>query len=1183
MATMGFKPPFVGVMRAAGIVAVTIPLLVVLPGPSAAEASPGPPPPPIVSAAEDDYPPFSMVTDDGRADGFAIELFEAALGAMGRTATFRVGSWPEVRSWLENREVQALPLVARNPEREHLFDFTVPYMSLHGAIVVRHDATDVDSLADLRGLDVAVMEGDSSHEFMLRKPRDLNLITVPSFDEGLRRLSAGEFDAVVIQRLVAVRLIDQLGLENLRIVSRPVDGFRQDFCFAVPEGDRDTLALLNEGLALVTADGTHRRLHAKWFARLQLPPERRIIVGGDHDAPPFEYLDAEGHPAGYTVDLVRAVARTTGLDVDIHLEPWSAARRRLENGSVDVLAGILFTTERDRVFDFTPPHMAVNYVGVVRPDSLPVPRSLDDLGTASVVVQEGDIVHDAIVDAGAAIRLTTVADQTEALRRLSDGDHDVAVVSRVIALEWLANNPNRRLQVGTEPLLSPEYCMAVPEGHDALLATLTEGLQLIKESGEYREIRDRWMGVYEPEQPTLAEALRRAAIVLAALTAIVLMALGWSWLLRRQVAHRTADLQSSEERFRRAVEDAPVPIMIHAEDGSVLALSHTWSEITGYEPSSLRTLDEWTRLAYGDRAPEIRRIIDRLYDMTGPAREGEFEIRCRDDSTRIWEFSSTPLGRLSDGRLSAISMATDVTERRQAERVLAERERQTTELLMNLDAGVVVHAPDRRITFSNRAAQRMLDLTQDEMKGRTDRDDAWQFLRDDGSPMPVDEYPVNLVIASRRPLEQYVLGIRRPELPLPRWFLVNAFPEIDDGVLQQVVVTFSDVTERRQLEDRLRQAARLESVGRLAGGVAHDFNNMLMVIINRAEIALSALPDDHPAARDLREILTAGERSADVTRQLLGFARKQTIAPRYLDLNQVVEQLLTILRRLIGEDLQLEWHPHPETLGVTMDPVQVEQVLTNLCVNARDATDGSGTIVIETSTAFFDASQPLENPGFRPGRFACLSVRDEGCGMDPETLANAFEPFFTTKGVGEGSGLGLATVYGIAQQNSGFVHATSTLGQGTTIHVYLPRSAEPDRASGSAAAEVEDAPDTTTILLVEDDPAILNVLRETLEALGHRVVAARNPDQALAVSDHEGAGLHLVLTDVMMPEMRGDELVRRLTARFPDVRVLYMSGFGTDDLADQGVLNGDIHFLQKPFTSARLAEAIREALEDRVN
>ena len=238
---------------------------------------------PLLAGCEQDYPPFCIVHPDGQVDGFSVELLRAALKAMGREVTFRTGPWAEVKGWLERGEVQVLPLVGRTPERETMFDFTVPYLAMHGAIVVREDSTGIRDLNDLRGRRVGVMKGDNTEEFLRREDRGMEILTTETFSDALRELSQGRFDAVVVQRLVALRLLAENRLTNLRIVDQPIKGFSQDFCFAVREGDRDTLALLNEGLALVVADGTHRRLHTKWFAALELPSDRPIVIGGDYN------------------------------------------------------------------------------------------------------------------------------------------------------------------------------------------------------------------------------------------------------------------------------------------------------------------------------------------------------------------------------------------------------------------------------------------------------------------------------------------------------------------------------------------------------------------------------------------------------------------------------------------------------------------------------------------------------------------------------------------------------------------------------------------------------------------------------------------------------------------------------------------------------------------------------------
>lgn len=383
--------------------------------------------------------------------------------------------------------------------------------------------------------------------------------------------------------------------------------------------------------------------------------------------------------------------------------------------------------------------------------------------------------------------------------------------------------------------------------------------------------------------------------------------------------------------------------------------------------------------------------------------------------------------------------------------------------------------------------------------------------------------------------------------------------------------------EREKLQAQLIQAQKMESVGRLAGGVAHDFNNMLSVIIGYAELALGRVDPADPLHRELEAILDAGKRSAAITRQLLAFARRQTIAPRVLDLNETVEGMLKMLRRLIGEDLNLAWLPGADLKPVKIDPSQVDQILANLCVNSRDAITGVGKVTIETGNVHFDAGYCADHPGFVPGSFVRLAVSDDGCGMDQVTLGKLFEPFFTTKKVGEGTGLGLATVWGIVKQNNGFVNVYSEPGQGTTFKIYLPaHEAGPDKETKTGVES--GAGQGETVLVVEDEIAILNLARTMLERLGYVVLTAATPGEALRLADEHGTAIHLLITDVVMPEMNGRELAEQLQGRHPEIGTLFMSGYTANVIAHRGILDEGVHFMHKPFSKQELATRVREAL-----
>ncbi|MFH1981403.1 MAG: cache domain-containing protein [Pseudomonadota bacterium] len=401
----------------------------------------------------------------------------------------------------------------------------------------------------------------------------------------------------------------------------------------------------------------------------------------------------------------------------------------------------------------------------------------------------------------------------------------------------------------------------------------------------------------------------------------------------------------------------------------------------------------------------------------------------------------------------------------------------------------------------------------------------------------------------------------------------------------QLVAIYEDTTAKRQaevardaMEKQLLQAQKMESVGRLAGGVAHDFNNMLSVILGYTEMALEQSGPDHQLHSALQEIKNAAQRSADVTRQLLAFARKQTISPKLIDLNKTVKSMLKMLQRLIGENIALVWLPASDLWPVHMDPSQIDQILANLCVNARDAIAGTGKITLETGKVSFDAAYCVDHPGFVPGDFVLLTASDDGCGMDKQIMANLFEPFFTTKDVDKGTGLGLATVYGIVKQNNGFVNVYSEPGKGTTFKIYLPRYQPTGDEVQETAPLAPDVRGSETILLVEDESAILKMTTMMLQRLGYTVLAAATPGQASDLARKHSGQIHLLMTDVVMPEMNGLDLARRLQSVYPDLKCLFMSGYTANVIAHHGILDEGVHYIQKPFSKKDLSVKVQESL-----
>jgi two-component system, cell cycle sensor histidine kinase and response regulator CckA len=404
------------------------------------------------------------------------------------------------------------------------------------------------------------------------------------------------------------------------------------------------------------------------------------------------------------------------------------------------------------------------------------------------------------------------------------------------------------------------------------------------------------------------------------------------------------------------------------------------------------------------------------------------------------------------------------------------------------------------------------------------------------------------------------------------------------GEADFIAGSFVDITERKQseeerakLEVQLQQSQKMEMVGRLAGGIAHDFNNMLTLILGHSEMALELFDPSQAVYADLEAIRQAATRSADLTRQLLAFARKQIVVPKILDLNSEVEHMLPMLRRLIGEHITLEWKPCSKNVHLKIDPSQIDQIVVNLCVNARDAITGNGSITLETGAlSARDASTP-ENLYLD---YVTLSVSDDGCGIDQNNLDHIFEPFFTTKEPGKGTGLGLSTVYGIVKQNKGMIECRSEPERGTTFTIHLPLYREPLQATHDTPAEQSMYNGHQTILLVEDEPAILELCKSMLESNGYRVFAASTPSAAIKRAENYSGTIDLLVTDVIMPEMNGYELSKRLRAGHPDFKTLFMSGYTDDTITHNTLCDTGHNFIQKPFTMKSMVIAVYTILKN---
>ncbi|GLI34985.1 hypothetical protein DAMNIGENAA_24180 [Desulforhabdus amnigena] len=550
----------------------------------------------------------------------------------------------------------------------------------------------------------------------------------------------------------------------------------------------------------------------------------------------------------------------------------------------------------------------------------------------------------------------------------------------------------------------------------------------------------------------------------------------------------------------------------------------------------------------------------------------EFSHRRSDGSIRDVEVYSSKIK--VKGKELLHSIVHDVTERKRVERMLQEREAKYRDLFENAPIGIFSTTSRGQALSVNTAMARILGY-----RSPQEAIERYPDLRSQLYVNPGWRDRFLQLLQEKDYVENFEYEARRADGKTV-WLSMNARIAKRNGDGSFIINGFAtDITVQRRLEDQFHHAQKMESVGRLAGGVAHDYNNMLSVILGYAELALALLKPSEPLYNYIQEILKAAERSTKVTRQLLAFARKQTISPKVIDLNETVEGMLKMLRRLIGEDIDLAWLPKTDLWPVKMDPSQIDQLLVNLCVNARDAIADVGKITIETQMVTLDKAYYDDHMEFAPGDFVVLAVSDNGCGMNKEIQDKLFEPFFTTKAERQGTGLGLATVHGIVKQNKGFVNVYSEPGKGTTFKIYLPRHVDnvvdPQEESLAEIAMGHGE----TILIVEDEVAILNLSRAMLERLGYTLLTASTVNEAMRLAEEHSGEIHLLITDVIMPEMNGRDLADQMHTLYPDIKILFMSGYTANVIAHHGVLDEEVRFIQKPFSIEELAAKVREALE----
>jgi two-component system cell cycle sensor histidine kinase/response regulator CckA len=773
--------------------------------------------------------------------------------------------------------------------------------------------------------------------------------------------------------------------------------------------------------------------------------------------------------------------------------------------------------------------------------------------------------------------LTTLGDPLDILRGLECGAdnsltkpyHPQTLLARVAAL--FANKDrrkDRRIKVGVEVSFLGSTFVVNSEKEqilDLLVATCED---IVAANQDLRASRTELAAAKDVAEKRNAELIRTRQE------------------LERRVAERTAELvqanaesqreaaerRRSEELFRSAFEHTNVGMVLTDERHRFIRVNAASARLFGYPRDEMIGLS-MADVTYPDDLAESYARRTPLEKGEGDFFQMEKRYRRKDGSV-FWGLVNVSVVREGNGQpLQYVAQVQDISDRKQAEAERNELLRRFQMHIERMPLACVSFDTDVRILEWNPAAERLFGYRREEILGRS----AYETIVPESARASVEENVARVQSGDMAANNINENRTKDGRILLCEWF--NTPFTDSTGQVIGCLSLAADVTEKRSLEQQLRQAQKMDAIGQLAGGVAHDFNNLLTVILGFGEIAKSSLPADNPAHDLVGQMTQAGERAASLTRQLLAFSRQQVMAARVLDLNAILTDLEKMLRRVLGEDVSLASSLQPNLGRIKADAGQIEQVIVNLAVNARDAMPQGGKLTIETANVELDEEYARAHPEVRPGRYVLLAVSDTGHGMSEEVKARIFEPFFTTKAPGKGTGLGLATVFGIVKQSGGCIEVYSEPGVGTSFKVYLPRASGPI-SMGKSHQGLRPAPGgNETILLVEDEDAVRALVRIVLQGGGYHVLEAADGDEALRVAQQQQGPIHLLVSDVVMPGLGGRQLSERLLALYPRMKVLFLSGYTDDAVVRHGILQEKVDFLQKPFSTNTLAEKVREVLD----
>lgn len=1149
---------------------------------------------PVLMGAETGYPPFSFLNEENEITGFSVELAGSILNKMNVSYRIHVDKWAVLKDLLQEGAVDLLPLVARAPEREGYFDFTFPYMELHGTLFFHENSPLLSSLEDLKGSKIAVMQSDTADEYISARVDERDIVRTETFNEAMLLLSEKKVDAVAAQRLMGLETIKELGIENIRPALADLPGFNQSFSLAVKEGDSELLATLNEGLSLVIADGTFDRLQFEWFSPLGAyrSTQKKIRIGGDSDYPPYEFLDENGEPAGFNVDLTKAIAQYMDLDVEIILAPWTVTYNRLINGEIDMVQGLFYSPERDLTMAFTQAHSSVNHVAITRVEDSPI-NSFEDLEGKRILVLKNDITHEMLKGKGLEKQLIPVDSFSSVLIKLASGEGDCAIAAQSPADYWIRKLKITNLTMGQYSFISAQYNYGALEEKSEYLNPFKEGLSLLKANGEYRKIDLKWLGIEDEER---SFKFLNLFILSIFILAIMILLLFYNRRLKKLKMKKDV---SEDIQLCTVLQQIDSFLWILNIKGTIIKTNESFRLMfeEGFDKDEEKSIKDGPWSDYFSFIPLNHYGLINLKQM-----ENSFEHRYLDGKGTLHR-AHTEISIYKDrnsGSNLLVGLSTDASKSKSkgslisGEEVIQDREFQggfelegNDRHMVNLEKAIdqsplsiVITDFDGNILFINKKTCEISGYGPEELLGENARifrsglmdstvyKDLWDTIKEGRD--------WNGKLQNRK---------KSGEL---YWEQVIISPvKGPDDKIETFIASKEDISELVEresenvlLEKRLRQKSQLDIIGEIAGGIAHDYNNMLNGILNSVYLLKNIRDKDEEKAEAYLNIITqAAERAIGLSEQLKSFGHKEDLLFEKLNLHFIIAETADVLKESLKENISLSMDLSARNFLISGNSSEIHNCIMNICENAVQSMESGGDLIIRTRDTRIERSGEINSFKVEKGTYCTLEIEDKGCGIPAENIERIFEPFFTTREPGKGSGLGLAAVYGTMLHHNGYVEVRSEENKGTIFGLSFKITGDiemEDNKDGNETGDYEMKGASKRILVVDDEQMNRIVLPDLLESMGYDSLVAADGYEALEIYQREKDSIDLIILDFMMPELNGKETFLKLLEIDSDVQVIVASGFSENEDIEQMKEKGLAGVLRKPYRTTDLERVLKE-------